>query len=186
MIDPEVSQVATQLADVIARNAGSAVVSRISAIRARKLDQEAMNELIELVNDLIADKNELIGIATAYEQELVAQRISDADIAYITTTLLPLVEKLAGFAGEDEETAEALDAIKSLITPETLTIMQLVGFNFRRAIGEPLTALVQLLILSRVPAPEDSADLQALQLRQQTAYFEALTDPEARQVLLGG
>ena len=31
-----------------------------------------MNELIELVNDLIADKNELIGVATAFEQELVA------------------------------------------------------------------------------------------------------------------
>ena len=145
-----------------------------------------MNELIELVNDLIADKNELIGIATAYEQELVAQRISDADIAYITTTLLPLVEKLAGLAGEGEETAAALDAIKSLITPETLTIMQLVGFNFRQAIGEPLTALVQRLILSRVPAPDVSTELQALQLRQQTAYFEALIDPGARQVLLGG
>src|SRR4051794_35020165 len=176
-MDPELSHVTAQLAEVVARNAAGGVASRISAIRARKLDQEAMNELIELVNDLIADKNELIGIATAYEQELVAQRISDTDIAYITTTLLPLVEKLAGFAGRDEETAEALDAVKSLITPETLTIMQLVGFNFRRAIGEPLTALVERLILSRVPAPEDLADLQALQLRQQTAYFEALTDP---------
>ena len=184
MIDPEVSHVATQLADVIARNAASAVASKVSAMRARKLDQEVMNELVELVNDLIADKNELIGIATAFEQELVAQRISDNDITYITTTLLPVVEKLAGFAGEDEQTSEALDAIKGLVTPEMLTIMQLVGFNFRRAIGEPLTTLVERLILSRVPAPEQSADLQALQLRQQAAYFEALTDPDARQLLL--
>ena len=183
-MNPELSLVTAQLAEVIARNAASGVASRVGAIRARKLDQEAMNELIELVNDLIADKNELIGIATAYEQELVAQRISDKDIAYITTTLLPVVEEVAGLAGEGEQTREALDAVKSLVTPEMLTIMQLVGFNFRRAIGEPLTTLVERSILARVPAPEESADLQALHLRQQAAYFEALTDPEARQFLV--
>jgi hypothetical protein len=183
MVDPEISQVATQLGEVVARNAASAVISRINAIRARKLDQEAMNELIELVNDLIADKNELIAIATAFEQELVAQRISDKDITYITTRLLPVVEKLAGFARNADDAREALDAIKSLVTPEMLTVMQLVGFNFRRAIGEPLTTVVERLILSRVPAPEQSADLQALLLRQQTAYFEAVRDPEVRKLL---
>lgn len=183
-MNPDISQIAAQLGEVVARNAASAVSSRVSAVRARKLDQEAMNELTELVNDLIADKNELIGIATAFEQELVAQRISDKDIGYITTTLIPVVEKLAGLAGENEEAGEALDAVKSLVTPETLTIMQLVGFNFRRAIGEPLTTLVERLILARVPSPEQVADLQALQLRQQTAYFEVLKDAEARKFLV--
>lgn len=142
-----------------------------------------MNELIELVNDLIADKNELIGLATAFEQELVAQRISDQDIDYITTKLLPVAEQLTSLASGDEGSREAIDAIKSLVTTETLTIMQLVGFNFRRAIGEPLTTLVERLILSRVAAPEQSAELQALQLQQQTAYFQVLADPEARRML---
>jgi hypothetical protein len=183
MIDPNVSKLATQLAEIVTRNAASAVQSRISAIRARKLDQQAMNELIELVNDLIADKNELIGVATAFEQELVAQRISDEDITYITTTLLPVVERLANFTDNTEQAGEALDAIKSLVTPETLTIMQLVGFNFRRALGEPLTTLIERLILSRVPAPDQSAELQALQLRHETAYFQVLADPDARAML---
>jgi hypothetical protein len=184
MVDPEISQVGTQLAEVAARNAASAVISKISAIRARKLDQETMNELIELVNDLIADKNELISIATAFEQELIAQRISDKDITYITTRLLPVVEKLAGFASNNDGAHEAIETVKSLVTPEMLTIMQLVGFNFRRAIGEPLTTAVERLILSRVPGPEHSVTLQELQLRQQAAYFEALKDPEVRQLLL--
>ena len=186
MIDPNVSELTTQLAEIVTRNAASAVTSRISAIRSRKLDQQAMNELIELVNDLIADKNELIGVATAFEQELVAQRISDKDITYITTTLLPVVERLANFADNDEQARDALDAIKSLVTPETLTIMQLVGYNFRRAIGEPLTTLTERLILSRVMAPDQSAELQALQLRQQTAYFQAVVDPDAREMLAQG
>lgn len=153
MTSRDISQIATELANVVTRNAASAVSSRLSAIRARKLDQETMNELIELVNDLIADKNELIGIATAFEQELVAQRIADTDITYITTQLLPVAEQLAGFAGDDDGVREAVDAIKGLVTPETLTIMQLVGFNFRRAVGEPLTTLVERLILSRVAEP---------------------------------
>ena len=185
MSSPEVTQLATQLAEVLARNAASAVASKVSAIRARKLDQETMNELIELVNDLIADKNELSGIATAFEQELVTQRISDADIKYITTKLLPTLEQIPEFSGGDDKSREALDAIKSLLTPEMLTIMQLVGFNFRKAIGEPLTILVERLILSQIPGPEQSADLQVLQLRQQTAYLEAITDPEARKLLQG-
>ena len=183
MIAPEVTQLTTQFADVVARNAASAVVSKISAIRARKLDQAAMNELIELVNDLIADKNELIGLATAFEQELVAQQISEKDINYITTKLLPVVEQLSGFAGDDNKAREAISAIKSLVTTETLTILQLVGFNFRRALGEPLTTLVERLVLSKVPVPDKSSELQALQLRHRTAYLEALTDPEARRLL---
>lgn len=183
MIAPELAQLATQLADVIARNAASAVASKVSAIRARKLDQAAMNELIELVNDLIADKNELAGLATAFEQELVAQRISDTDITFITSELLPVVERLSKFAGDDAESEEALAAIQGLVTTEMLTIMQLVGFNFRRAIGEPLTTLVERLILSRMPPPDTTAELQALQLRQQTAYFEAIADPEVRRML---
>lgn len=60
----------------------------------------------------------------------------------------------------------------------------LVGFNFRRAIGEPLTIAVERLILSRVPAQGQLAELQALQLRQQTAYFQALLDPDARNLIL--
>ncbi|HEX2258469.1 MAG TPA: hypothetical protein VHJ40_01835 [Actinomycetota bacterium] len=79
MITPEITALATQLAEAITRNAASAVASKVSAIRARKVDQATMNELIELVNDLIADKNELVGLAQAFEQELVAQQISEKD-----------------------------------------------------------------------------------------------------------
>lgn len=182
-IAPDISQLTTQLAELVTRNAASAVASRISALRARKVDQEAMNELIELVNDLIADKNELIGVATAFEQEMVAQRISDDDITYITTKLIPVAEQLSDLADGAEESRDALDAIKGLVTAETLTIMQLVGFNFRRAIGEPLTMLVERAILSRIRAPEQTDEMQKLQLLRETAYLEALVDPEARRML---
>ena len=34
---------------------------------------------------------------------------------------------------------------------ETLTIMQLLGFNYKKAIGEPLTLLLQKTIESKIP-----------------------------------
>lgn len=184
MIHPDSTELMTQLAEVAARNAASTVASKVRGFRARKQDQGVVNDLIELVNDLVEDKNELISIAQALEQELVAQQISDEDTTYITTEFLPVVEQLAGLTeGDNSNTAQALEAVKSLITVETLTIMQLVGFNFRRAIGEPLTTVVERLILNRVAAPGQSVELQSLQIRQQTAWLEAIQDPEARRLL---
>lgn len=178
MMSPELTQLATQLAQAVAKNAAGAVFSKITAMRARKLDQDVMNELVELVNDLIADKNELIAIAQGFEQELVAQQISDGDLTYITTKLMPLVEQFAVLA-DDEKSAEMVDIVKGLVTKETMTILQLVGFNFRRAIGEPLTTMLERTLLSKVP----DRGLAELQLRRETAYFEALADPDAREVL---
>ncbi|MGL5825199.1 MAG: hypothetical protein ACRCYU_10355 [Nocardioides sp.] len=153
MITPEVADLGTRLAEVVARNAAGAIGSKVRAIRARKLDQDAMNELIELVNDLIADKNELIGISQTLEQEIVARRISDNDITYITTRLIPVVERVMSLT-DDSNAVEVLEAVKSVVSVETLTIMQLVGFDFRRAVGEPLTTLVERLILNQVPEPD--------------------------------
>jgi hypothetical protein len=74
VITPDIAELELQLANAAVRNAASAVTNKVNAIRARKLDQAAMNDLVKLVNELVDDKNQLIGIAQAYEQELVAQR----------------------------------------------------------------------------------------------------------------
>ena len=86
-------------------------------------------------------------------------------------------------SGADEAARELLDALKSLVSVETVTIMQLVGFNFRRAIGEPLTTLVERLILKQVPSTGVSEELQVLNARREVAYLEALADPDARNIL---
>lgn len=49
--NPNVSELTTQLAEIVTRNAASAVTSRISAIRTRKLDQQAMNEAAAVGRD---------------------------------------------------------------------------------------------------------------------------------------
>lgn len=183
MTTPDMTALAASLTEVAVRNTASVVFSRVAAIRSKKNDREAVSELADLVNELIADKAELVGIAKSFEQELVSQRISQEDISYITGNVIPVVEKLAGVSGADEDTQELMDALKSLVSVETVTIMQLVGFNFRRAIGEPLTALVERLILKQVPSTGVNEELQVLNARREVAYLEALSDPDARSIL---
>lgn len=184
MTSPELTGLATTLGEIAIRNTASVVASRVSGIRARKNDREAVNELIELVNELLDDKTQLVSIARSFEDELVAQRISDEDITYITSELVPVAEKLFAAGGVvDHETQEQIDLIKSVLTPDLLKIMQLVGFNYRRAVGEPLTSLVERLILSNIPAGAADAELQTMQLRRETAYLEAITDPDVRALL---
>lgn len=183
MTSPDMAALAASLTEVAVRNTASVVFSRVAAIRSKKNDREAVSELADLVNELIADKAELVAIAKAFEQELVSQRISHEDISYITGNVIPVVEKLADLSDANEDTQEVVEAIKSLVSVETVTIMQLVGFNFRRAIGEPLTLLVERLILQQVPSTDVSEELQVLNARREVAYLEALSDPDARRAL---
>jgi hypothetical protein len=124
-------------------------------VKARNQAADTINELEEIINELIADKSELARIAKEYEDELVAQRLSEDDVAYITSKLLPLIEGLipASSPGGSQGTAARaqLEALKALLSTETVTILQLLGFNFREAIGGPLTTLVSDFILSKAP-----------------------------------
>ncbi len=95
-MDPELQALGIQLADATVRNTAGAVADRINAARAKKKDIETIAELEEIVNNLISDKAELVRIAQAYEQELVAQRISPADVQYITSPHRPGTHEVDG------------------------------------------------------------------------------------------
>jgi hypothetical protein len=92
----------------------------------------------------------LVRIANAYEDELVAQRLTADDITYISENLVPILKQLAASTTPEAVRADAaLEALRTLLSVETVTVLQLVGFNFRRAIGEPLTDLVAGFISAR-------------------------------------
>ena len=118
--------------------------------KAKKQDQQTIAVLEEIVNGLIADKSELVRIAQAFEQELVAQRIAPSDIEYISNNLVPILSQLVTSSSPEPEQANAvLETLRPLLSVETVTLLQLVGFNFRKAIGEPLTDLVAGIIAAR-------------------------------------
>lgn len=178
-MDPILQSLSVQLAETAVRNTAGAVTDRIGVARARKRDAETVSELEEIVSELLADKAELTRIAQSFEQELVAQRITAEDVQYIADHLVPLMLRLAEQSGQSN--IEELAAIvEPLLSVETVMVLQLLGFNFRRAIGEPLTELVQQLITSRAPADvESSSELRRLQLEHEIAYLEVVRDPEA-------
>jgi len=183
-MDPELQTLGVQLGEAAVRNTASAIFDRIGAAKARRQNQEIIAELEQIVNDLIADKAELVRIAQAFEQEMVAQRISAEDVEYITANIVPVLEKMMESAAKDDaEDAPAqavMDLIKPILSVETVTVLQLLGFNFRKAIGEPLTTLVSTAILSKAQSnPTLDLEIQKLGLQRELAFFEVAKDAEA-------
>jgi len=176
----EIATLAAELASIAVRNTASAVFTRVKAIRTGKQHAEQVNELNAIINELVDDRNQLIAIAQAFEQELVAQRISNDDISYITEKLIPAAERLMELTGggQDAQVTETVDLLKTVVSVEMLTVMQLVGFNFKRAIGEPLTNLVEALIDKLKPAAE-SQDVAILSLKREIEILQIAQDEAA-------
>jgi len=187
-MDPYIQNLVIQLAETAARNTASNILDRIAAARARKKQEESIAELEDIIYELIDDKAELSRIAQAFEETLVAQRVSETEIGYITETVVPLIEQFISSSAEDgtveeEEKAQQqqiLDLVKTLLSVETITVLQLLGFNFKQAIGEPLTDLLAQVIRARKPiAPEDHVELNKLQLRREIVMAETARDVDA-------
>jgi hypothetical protein len=184
-MDPETQMLGLQLTEAAVRNTAGSIVDRITAAKARKKNEETIAELEDIINGLLSDKGELVRIAQAYEQELVAQRISATDIEYISTNLVPLLQQVIESEtlnrGEDVAAAqEMFEIMQPLLSVETVTVLQLIGFNFRKAIGEPLTELVSRLILSKAQdTPALASEIQRLSLIRENAYLNVAQDPEA-------
>lgn len=177
-VDQQFQALTDQLAITAAKNTAASIADRIRLTKARKRDHETIAELEEIVNDLLSDKSELLLIAQAYEQDLVAQRISPEDIEYISDNFIPLLQRLiessaASNGREGAAAQEMIDLIQPVLSVETVTILQLIGFNFRKAIGEPLTELVGKLILSKTQVNP------ALPLEIQRLSLAIAQDPEA-------
>src|SRR5665811_2546991 len=167
MEDP-ITALAKQLAAVVISNTATIVADRVRAARANKDKDNTIAALEEIINELVSDKSELTRIAQAYEQEFVSQKITEKELTYITDNVLPLLDK---FVPDNQKAT--VEQVKSLLSVETLTIMQLLGFNYKRAIGEPLTMLLQKTIESNMPHDPNEAQ------RTNLLIYEIIKDPEA-------
>lgn len=187
-MDPELQALAVQLTGSAVRNSARAITERIGTLKAKKQDQETIAELEQIINDLIADKSEILRIAQAYQEELVAQRISDEDVQYVTVNILPVLRTLAQSSASTDGGAgveQTMKLLEPILSVETITILQVLGFNFRKAVGQPLTELLSNLITSRVQSSgENAAELQKLSAQRELAIFELARDPDAYQRFL--
>ena len=184
-MDQSLQDLVIRLTESAVRNTASVINNRITAIKTKRDAAEQVAELEQIVNELIGEKTELVRIAQAFADELVAQRISDSEVQYITENLVPVLKTLAASGATDggnatNSSAETIDLFEPLLSAEMVTVLQLLGFNFRKAIGEPLTDLTARAILRLAPAAGDSAaELKTLELRREIAFYEVAKDADA-------
>lgn len=171
-IDENMVQAGTELTAVALRNTASIIFDRVRKIKSNKDLKEQNTELQEIIQDLLDDKSELLRIAKIYEEELGTQKITDEDILYITGNLIPILRSFI-----PEEQRELAAQLEKAFSKETLTILQLIGFNYKKAIGEPLTQYVRNAIESKInPASTNSKTDQDETLK---SMIELSKDPES-------
>lgn len=175
-MNPELLQLATRLADVTVRNSATVVFKKIDASKARKNDKQTIYELTDIINELIDEKQELQQIAKAFEQELTAEKLSEKDIEFVEKTVLPVIKEFAA-KNDDNEFLENIEKIEPLISQNTIKVLQIFGFNFKKAIGEPFTELLIKKINSL--SLENNSELMLATVQRDNELYKLLQNEDA-------
>ena len=116
MLPQPIIEMGIALTELAVKGTASNISKRIRAAKEIKEVEKLRTTYDELINEVIQEREEAVRIALAYKAELDRINISDDDIQH-------------------------LQAFKDLVSADTLKTMQLLGFNYKAAIGEPLTKL---------------------------------------------
>lgn len=141
------SEMGTNLTNLAVRGTVSAVGSKIKAIKMEKDVDIIKNKYDEIINELLSEREEAIRIAQVYKTELEKYEIGDEDIKHLHNTVERVLEIFKKMSPSTP--LETYEQFKELISVDTLKSMQLLGFNYKAAIGEPLTQLCANAILSK-------------------------------------
>ena len=83
-------------------------------------------------------------IAKTYKDMYERIEISQEDLEYLQNTIRRVIAIFVGMEQDGAEKAEVQQSVEpliQLINADTLRTMQLLGFNYKKAIGEPLTEI---------------------------------------------
>lgn len=150
------SQMGAQLALLTAKGTAVQVNNKVQAIRNKKQIDELCNSYEEVINELVAERAQAIALANAYQAELNRYEITDEDILHLQATIENALNILRSF-GSDEDDYAGFEQFKSLISVDTLKAMQLLGFDYKKAIGDPLTKVCAQAIENTLGTPPQSA-----------------------------
>ena len=106
------------------------------------------NAYDEIVNELLEERAQAILLAQTFKDELDRVEIDEDGIKSLDATIGRVFEVIKHFPGvldgDPEKSGQqeaSFEQIRALISADTLRTMQLLGFNYKAAIGEPLTEL---------------------------------------------
>lgn len=134
---PALVDLGVQLTTLAVKRTATAVTNKIKTTKEVRDADKLRNVYDEIVNELLNERDEAVRIAQAYRSELERIVISDEDIKHLESTVTNVLEILKGFS--PDMPVDSFEQFKSLISVDTLKTMQLLGFNYKAAIGEPLT-----------------------------------------------
>lgn len=135
-----ITKMGTSLAELAVKGTATAIHGKIQSVKTEKDVETIRNTYDEIVNQLLSEREEAIRIAQAYKEELDRVVISDEDIEHLHNTVSRILE-IFKVMNPQNESINSLEQLKELISIDTLKTMQLLGFNYKAAIGEPLTEL---------------------------------------------
>ena len=190
-IDPNVVELGVRLTEVAARNTANAVGSRIKAAKQGRDDKRTITEMNDLIYELLEEKQELELIAKSYQEEFVSQRLSEDDLSFISETVVPILKEFMTNIAETQEgeekagtlqTIDFVDALEPLLSINTLNVLQLIGFNFKRGLGEPLTELLKSLISGKNKSGQ--IRFNELTIEREVEYYKMMQDPDAYERLM--
>ena len=143
-MDPEMSstlvQMAGSLAALAAKGTATAVYAKVKSVQSEKNADTIRATYDEVISQLLSEREEAIRFAQAYKEELERTEISDEDIDSLhntVTSVLSIIKRMS----PDAKNVSSLEQLNDLISVDTLKTVQLLGFNYKAAIGEPLTRL---------------------------------------------
>ncbi len=142
-MDPELQALLTRLAEASVRNLASTVQDKIRASKAKNNSADTIATLEEIINEMLAERAELLRVAQGLESALAGQRLSEEDVEFVTEHLLPIIAEMTN--------GDGVPQLEVLLSTEALTILQIVGFNYREAIGRPLTEVVSAYVANLAP-----------------------------------
>ncbi|WP_410530940.1 hypothetical protein QN328_08320 [Streptococcus agalactiae] len=127
------------LATLAVKGTATMVTSKIQSIKDVKDAATLRATYDDLINELLAEREQAIRIAQPYKEEYEKINIDDEDIEYLSNTLEQGISLLYNFSGLNEEQERTMKQLVTLLNKDTLKTMQLIGFNYKQAIGGPLT-----------------------------------------------
>lgn len=141
------AEMGTNLTAMAVKGTATVIHSKIESVKNEKNIDIIRRTYDEIINQLLSEREEAIRIAQAYKEELDKVVISDEDIAHLHNTVSKVLE-IFKVMSPQADSIESFEQLKKLISVDTLKTMQLLGFNYKEAIGEPLTSLCSNAILN--------------------------------------
>lgn len=138
------------LAELAVKGTAIAVNSKIQSIKKEKNADKIRNTYDEIVSGLLAEREDVIRTAQVYKEAYESVSINDEDIEYLHNTLEKIISIIEKYQVLSNEQVQPLHQLVELLNKDTLKTMQLLGFNYKEAIGKPLTEACANAILTKL------------------------------------